>query len=291
MSRPDLAQRYLVSRDRFRIAEHDPADTAGLDRKRARKLQAEDLERLASLQKRLYAEQRQALLVVLQGIDTSGKDGTIAHVMSGLNPSAVRATAFKRPSPPELAHDWLWRCVVALPERGQIGIFNRSHYEEVITLHVHPEQLAAEAVDPQQARDERFWKARMKTIEVWERHLVACQTHVVKFFLHISKEEQYKRLLERATNPEKQWKFTPDDVTARGSWDAYQEAYEAAVRATSSLAAPWYAIPADHKWMARTAVAQIVVHHLERMNPSYPVPDEQAARAAAEALALLEAEG
>jgi PPK2 family polyphosphate:nucleotide phosphotransferase len=291
MSRPPLEQRYRVSRDRFRIAEHDPADTAGLDRKRARELQAEDHERLAVLQKRLFAEHRQALLVVLQGLDASGKDGTIAHVMSGLNPSAVRVTAFKRPSPPELAHDWLWRCVGALPERGEIGIFNRSHYEEVITLRVHPEQLAAEAIDPEQARDERFWNARMKTIEAWERHLVASQTHVVKFFLHISKEEQRERLLERATNPEKRWKFSPDDVAERASWDAYQEAYEAAVRATSSAAAPWYAIPADHKWMARTAVAQIVVHHLERMEPRYPEPGEEAARAAAEAHALLEAEG
>jgi PPK2 family polyphosphate:nucleotide phosphotransferase len=203
----------------------------------------------------------------------------------------VRVTAFKRPSPPELAHDWLWRCSAALPERGQIGIFNRSHYEEVITLRVHPAQLAAEGIDPQQARDARFWNARMKTIETWERHLVACQTHVVKFFLHISKEEQRERLLERATNPEKRWKFSPGDVAERASWDANQDAYEAAVRATSSAAAPWYAIPADHKWMARTAVAQIVVHHLERMDPRYPEPGEEAARAAAEAHARLEAEG
>jgi PPK2 family polyphosphate:nucleotide phosphotransferase len=291
MSRPDLVRRYRVSPRSFRIVDHDPADTAGLDRKRARELQAHDLERLASLQKRLYAEHRQALLVVLQGLDAAGKDGVIAHVMGALNPLAVRATAFKRPSPPELAHDWLWRYVVALPERGQIGIFNRSHYEEVITLRVHPEQLAAEAVDPQRARDERFWKARMKAIEAWERHLDASRTHVVKFFLHISKEEQRRRLLARAADPEKRWKFSPDDLRERASWDAYQEAYEAAVRATSSAAAPWYAIPADHKWMARTAVAQIVVHHLERMDPRYPEPDEEAARAAAEARALLEAEG
>jgi PPK2 family polyphosphate:nucleotide phosphotransferase len=287
MSRPDLVRRYRVSPRSFRIADHDPSDTAGLDRAHARELRTADLERLAALHERLYAEHRQALLVVLQGLDAAGKDGTIAHVMSGLNPLAVRATAFKRPSPPELAHDWLWRYVAALPERGQIAIFNRSHYEEVITLRVHPEQLAAEAVDPQRARDERFWNERMKAIEAWERHLVAAQTQVVKLFLHISREEQRQRLLARANDPAKQWKFSPDDVMERRFWDANEQAYETAVRATSSAAAPWYAIPADHKWMARTAVAQIVVHHLERMSPRHPEPDEGAVAARA----LLEAEG
>jgi len=291
MSAPDLESRYRVSPDRFRLADHDPADTAGLDRERSRKLRAEDLERLQVLQKRLYAERRQSLLVVLQGLDASGKDGIVAHVMGGANPLGVRATAFKRPSPPELAHDWLWRCVLALPERGDIGIFDRSHYEEVVAVRVHPEYLADEAIDVGRARDEQFWTGRMKTIEAWERHLVSCGTRVVKFLLHISKDEQRKRLLDRATDPEKQWKFSADDVAERGRWDAYQEAYEVALRATSTRDAPWYAIPADHKWMARTAVAQIVVHHLELMDPRYPEPDEAERRAAAEAVRLLEADG
>jgi PPK2 family polyphosphate:nucleotide phosphotransferase len=291
MTVPDLESRYRVRPGRLRLADHDPADTAGLDRKRSRTLRDADIERLRSLQARLYAEQRQSLLVVLQGLDASGKDGTVSHVMGAMNPLGVRATAFKPPSPPELAHDWLWRCVLALPERGHIGIFNRSHYEEVTAVRVHEEYLAAEHVDPERGRDERFWDARRKTITAWERHLTACDTRVVKFFLHISREEQRKRLLARATDPEKQWKFTATDVAERARWDAYQEAYEAALRATSTRAAPWYAVPADHKWMARTAVAQIVVHHLELMDPRYPEPSEADGRTAAEALRLLLDEG
>jgi PPK2 family polyphosphate:nucleotide phosphotransferase len=284
---PDLESRYRVRPGRFRLAEHDPADTAGLDRDRARTLRAADAERLRGLQKRLYAEQRRSLLVVLQGLDASGKDGAVAHVLSGVNPLGVRATAFKPPSPPELAHDWLWRCVLALPERGHIGIFDRSHYEEVTVVRVHREHLANEGIDPERGLDERFWDARCKTIEAWERHLVACGTHVVKFFLNISRDEQRKRLLARANDPEKQWKFSAGDVAQRAHWAAYREAYEAALRATSTPDAPWYAIPADHKWMARTAIGRILVHHLELIDPRYPEPDEAARRAAAEAVALL----
>jgi PPK2 family polyphosphate:nucleotide phosphotransferase len=288
---PDLESRYRASPKQFRLADHDPADTAGLDRERARELRLADLERLRVLQKRLYAEHRRSLLVVLQGLDASGKDGTVAHVMSRANPSAVRVTSFKAPTPAELDHDWLWRCVRALPERGHIGVFNRSHYEEVTAVRVHPELLAAEGADPESAADARIWKARLKTIAAWEQHLVSCQTRVVKFFLHISPEEQRKRLLERATNPEKHWKFSPDDVVQRAYWDAHHAAYEEAIRATSTRAAPWYAIPADNKWMARTAVAQIVVHHLDRMDPRYPEPDEHARQEIEAATRLLKGEG
>ena len=288
---PDLESRYRVPPGRFRLAELDPTDTAGLDRERARTLRAAGIERLRSLQARLYAEQRRALLIVLQGLDASGKDGTIDHAMSAMNPLGVRATAFKAPSPPELAHDWLWRCVRALPERGHIGIFDRSHYEEVTAVRVHQEYLAAEGIDQERGRDERFWTARMETIVAWERHLAACGTRVVKFFLHISREEQRKRLLARASDPEKQWKFSAHDVAERARWGDYASAYEAALRATSTDDAPWYAIPADHKWMARTAVARIVVHHLELMDPRFPEPDEAARRAAAEAVRRLLDEG
>ncbi len=291
MSKPDLESRYRVASAAFRLADHDPADTAGLDRTHARKRRKKDVARLQALQPRLYAEGRRSLLVVLQGLDASGKDGTIAHVMSGLNPQGVRVTAFKRPSPSELAHDWLWRHVLALPERGEIAIFNRSHYEEVVTLRVHPEQLPGEGADPREARDERFWKARCNAVAAWERHLASCGTQVVKFFLHISFEEQRRRLLARAEDPEKQWKFSPDDVDERPHWDAYQAAYETAIRATSTRDARWYVIPADHKWMARTAVAQIVAHHLERMDPRHPELDEAARRAMAEAVARLRSEG
>ncbi|MEA2241693.1 MAG: hypothetical protein QOD24_1249 [Solirubrobacteraceae bacterium] len=291
MDVPDLESRYRIRPGEFRLADHDAADTAGLDRERAGVLREADTERLRSLQPRLYAEQRRALLLVMQGIDGAGKDGTIAHVMSGITPLGVRATAFKSPTPDELAHDWLWRCVRALPERGRIGIFDRSHYEEVIAVRVHPGYLAAQGIDPACGRDERFWTARLETIAAWERHLVACGTRVVKFFLHVSREEQRKRLLARANDPSKRWKFSAEDVAERAHWDAYMAAYEAAVRATSTADAPWYAIPADHKWMARTAVAQIVARHLEWMDPRNPEPDEAAQRAAAEAVRRLLDEG
>jgi PPK2 family polyphosphate:nucleotide phosphotransferase len=291
MDAPDLESRYRVRAGEFRLADHDPADTAGLDRERAGVLREANVERLCSLQPRLYAEQRRALLLVVQGLDAAGKDGTIAHVMSGMTPLGVRATAFKSPTPDELAHDWLWRCVLALPERGRIGIFDRSHYEEVTAVRVHPSYLAAQGIDPALARDERFWRARLETIAAWERHLAACGTRVVKCFLHISREEQRKRLLARANDPSKRWKFNPHDVAERAHWDAYMAAYEAAVRSTSTADAPWYAIPADHKWMARTAVAQIVARHLQWMDPRYPEPDEAAQRAAAEAVRRLLDEG
>jgi PPK2 family polyphosphate:nucleotide phosphotransferase len=238
---------------------------------------------LSRLQKRLYAEQRQALLIVLQGMDASGKDGAIAHVMAGVNPQGVRVTSFGPPDPLELAHDWLWRHVRALPERGRLGIFNRSHYEEVVTVRVHPEYLAGEGVDPASSPDGAFWERRFDAIVGWEQHLVKCGTRVVKLFLHVSETEQRRRLLARATDPEKQWKFSPADVAERTHWDAYQAAYEAALRATSTDEAPWYAVPADHKWLARTAIARIVVRHLGEMDPRFPEPDEETLRAAAEA--------
>jgi PPK2 family polyphosphate:nucleotide phosphotransferase len=207
-----------------------------------------------------------------------------------LNPLGVRAIAFKEPDPTELAHDWLWRHVVALPERGQLGIFDRSHYEEVVVVRVQPELLVAEGADPAQARDEHFWETRLAAIAAWEHHLVACRTQVVKLFLHISKEEQRQRLLARARDPSKVWKFSTTDVAQRALWDDYQRAYEAAIRATSTDDAPWYVIPADHKWMARTAVAQIVVDHLERMDPRWPEPGEEQRREAAAAVEQLESE-
>jgi PPK2 family polyphosphate:nucleotide phosphotransferase len=291
MDVPDLESRYRIRPGEFRLAEHDPADAAGLDRERARVLREADIERLRSLQPRLYAERRRALLLVVQGLDAAGKDGTIAHVTSGMTPLGVRATAFTSPTPDELAHDWLWRCVRALPERGRIGIFDRSHYEEVLAVRVHPGYLAAQGIDPACGRDERFWTARLETIAAWERHLVASGTRVVKCFLHVSREEQRRRLLARADDPSKRWKFNPGDVAERAHWDAYMAAYQAAIGATSTADAPWYAIPADHKWMARTAVAQIVARQLEWMDPHYPEPDEAARPAAAEAVRRLVDEG
>ncbi len=266
----DYEQRFRVPPKGFALGDLDPGDTADTKQDASEKRRAKDLERLDALQERLYAEGRQSLLVVFQAMDAAGKDGTIEHVMSGLNPQGVRVTSFKQPTRTELAHDWLWRCQLALPVRGEIGIFNRSHYEEVVAVRVHPEYLAGQAIDPAEGRKARFWKQRLEDIAAWERHLDRSGTRVVKFFLHVSREEQRERFLARADEAEKQWKFSPGDVAERAHWDAYQEAFEAALAATSTDSAPWYVIPADHKWFMRTAVAAILVHHLDAMDPRFP---------------------
>ena len=286
----DYEKRFRVRPKGFELAGHDCADTAGADEKKSAARRKRDLERLEDLQERLYAEGRRSLLVVFQAMDAAGKDSTIAHVMSGLNPQGVRVTSFKQPTRTELAHDWLWRCQVALPARGEIGIFNRSHYEEVVAVRVHPEFLAGQAIDPGQAGKDAFWKQRFEDIATWERHLERSGTQVVKFFLHVSRKEQRERILARADEPDKQWKFSPGDVAERVHWDAYQDAFEAALRATSTKEAPWYVIPADHKWFMRTAVAAILVHHLEAMDPDFPKLSKADRSAMHEAVAALEAE-
>lgn len=273
MSR-DLEQRLRVPESGFRLSERDPADCAGLKKKEAEKLRAEDLARLTVLQDRLYAENRRSLLVVLQGLDASGKDGTIKHVMSGVNPQGVRVTSFKEPSRVELAHDFLWRAHLALPARGQIGVFNRSHYEEVLVVRVHPQLLEAQGLDRSRAQDSKFWQHRLDSIASWERHLTRAGTRTIKFFLHISKEEQLKRFRARVEQPEKNWKFSASDLREHAYWGAYQEAYDAALKATSTHEEPWYVVPADHKWFLRTAVATIIVEHLTQMAPQYPSPSK-----------------
>jgi PPK2 family polyphosphate:nucleotide phosphotransferase len=288
-----MIQRYMDLEDRFRVrpgkldlSEHAPDDTAGLDKESSEERRAADLARLDALQERLYAEGTRALLVVLQAMDAAGKDGTIEHVMSGLNPQGVRVTSFKQPSRGELAHDYLWRCQLALPARGEIGIFNRSHYEEVIAVRVHPEHLAAQAIE----EEEGLWSERFEDIAAWERHLHRNGTRVVKFFLHVSKDEQRERFLARAEEADKNWKFSPGDVGERQHWDEYRRAFEDAIDATSTGHAPWYVIPADHKWLMRTAVAAILVHHLEAMDPQFPEPTEDERAAIAGAVAKLRAE-
>jgi PPK2 family polyphosphate:nucleotide phosphotransferase len=271
----DLEKRYRVSGRGFDLADRDPADTAGLSKADARDRRSADRERLAELQERLYADGNHALLVVLQGLDAAGKDGTIKHVMRGINPEGVSVTQFKRPTPVELSHDYLWRAQVAAPARGHIGVFNRSHYEEVLVVRVHPDLLANEGIDPTDAEHPAFWAARLQDITAWERHLTRSRTRIVKFFLHVSKAEQRRRFIARAELPEKHWKFSTDDLREHHHWDAYQAAYEAALRATSTAHAPWYVIPADHKWFLRTAVAAIVVHHLGAIDPQFPQPSDR----------------
>jgi PPK2 family polyphosphate:nucleotide phosphotransferase len=271
----DLEQRFRVPERDFRLADRDPGDRAGVTKKQAKEARAADLEELTELQARLYAEGSRSLLVVLQGLDASGKDGTIKHVMSGVNPQGVDVTSFKQPTPRELAQDFLWRTQLALPARGYIGVFNRSHYEEVLIVRVHPELLARQAIDPARAAHPSFWTQRFEEIAGWERHLTNAGTRTIKFFLHISKSEQLKRFLARAKHPEKAWKFSAADLREHHYFDAYQHAYEAALRATSSADEPWYVIPADHKWFLRTAVSTIIVAHLTDMDPAYPVPSER----------------
>jgi PPK2 family polyphosphate:nucleotide phosphotransferase len=257
--------------ERFRLASFDPADTGGvdLDKDEAKAILAADIKRLAQLQKRLYADGHWAVLIVLQGMDAAGKDGVIAHVMSGLNPQGCEVRAFKAPSEEELAHDFLWRSVLRLPERGLIGIFNRSHYEEVIVVRVHPEFLKRQKL-PSKLLTKDIWIARCKDIRAFERHLARSGVLVLKFFLHVSKEEQRQRLLARLEEPDKRWKFSMNDITERKRWGKYMAAYQDMIQATSRPEAPWYVIPADNKPFARLVVAAALIEALEDLDLQYP---------------------
>jgi PPK2 family polyphosphate:nucleotide phosphotransferase len=284
------AESYRVAPGKtFRLESLDPADTAGLDleKKSARALLEEGIERLVDLQARLYAQDRWALLLVFQALDAAGKDSTIKHVMSGVDPQGCQVTSFKAPSTIELDHDFLWRCARELPERGRIGIFNRSHYEEVLVVRVHREILAAQKLPPALVGKD-IWKARYESINGFERHLARNGTRIVKFFLNVSREEQRKRFAERLDDPEKNWKFSLRDVLEREHWDDYMRAYEEAIAATSTKWAPWYVVPADHKWFTRLVVAQIVVSTLEELDLRYPAADAARRREIAEARRILE---
>ncbi len=265
-----MIDHQLIVRPNFRLAKHDPAQTYGFaDRDAASAKLENDIERLVSLQDRFAAERRWGIVVILQGVDAAGKDGTIKHVMRGLNPQGVTVQSFRQPSSEELAHDYLWRVERALPERGRIGVFNRSHYEEVLVTRLHPELLEAERL-PDTTFDDRFWKRRFKQIRRFEHYLVDNGFLVLKFFLHISREEQARRLLERIRDPNKHWKFSATDLETTKRWDEYAEAYEQMLRATSTNWSPWYAIAADRKWAAHLAIADVLVETLERLGPQYP---------------------
>ena len=251
--------------------DHDPGYTGQVIRAQAAALLAEGVKLLADYQDRLAAQDTFGVLLVLQGIDAAGKDGTIKHVMSGLNPQAVEVRSFKQPSAEELDHDFLWRHQRALPGRGWIGIFNRSHYEEVLVVRVHPALLAAERMPAVSGSE--VWTRRYREINDWEHYLVDNGIHVVKVMLNLSKREQAKRFLKRIDHPEKNWKFSPADVRERGYWDDYQRAFEEMLSHTSTEWAPWYVVPADHKWFTRLATAAILVTALDAINPRYPDPD------------------
>ena len=260
---------------KFRLSQCDPADTAGLslEGKEAKELLRRGVEMLADLQGKLYAQDRRGVLLVFQAMDAAGKDGTIKHVMSGVNPQGVQVNSFKSPSSEELDHDFLWRTMKCIPERGRIGIFNRSYYEEVLVVRVHPEFLEAQKLPPSLVT-KKIFQERYEDINAFERYLSRNGYTILKFFLNVSKREQKKRFLERLDMPDKNWKFSINDAKERGFWDDYMTAYEDMIRATSTEWAPWHVVPADNKWFTRLAVAATVIRALEKLDLSYPKVDK-----------------
>jgi PPK2 family polyphosphate:nucleotide phosphotransferase len=271
MKRAKLIKPFRIENPKhFRLADHDPANTAGLDidKQQAKSMLAHDTERLAELQERLYAEGRWAVLAIFQAMDAGGKDGAIKHVMTGVNPQGCEVHAFGPPSTEELAHDFLWRAAARLPRRGRIGIFNRSYYEEMLVVRVRPDLLGREKLP--EPRGDKIWKQRFEDIVAFERHLARNGTLLLKFHLRISKEEQKRRFLARLDDPAKRWKFSMNDIADRERWDQYMNAYEDMIRHTSTSAAPWYVVPADHKWFARLVVGAAMVEALERLDLRLP---------------------
>lgn len=278
---------------RFRLKHFDPADTNGMEsefRGDAAALLADSVAWLAEEQEKLYAQDRWAVLLIFQAMDAAGKDGTIKAVMSGVNPQGCQVTSFKAPSASELDHDFLWRHQLALPERGRIGIFNRSWYEEVLVARVHPPILAAQKLPPGLAGGS-IWKQRCEDIAAYERYLARNGVAIRKFFLHVSREEQRRRFLERLERPEKHWKFSAADVAEREHWDAYMRAYEEAIRATAAPHAPWFVVPADSKWYMRLVVSLAIAELMESLQLRFPAVDAAQARQLKAARAKLMAEG
>jgi PPK2 family polyphosphate:nucleotide phosphotransferase len=270
---------------RFRLKQIDPSDTLDFtseDKPRAKEALAIGVEALAQLQDKLYAQDRWALLLIFQAMDAAGKDGAIKHVMSGVNPQGCQVFSFKAPSAEDLDHDYLWRCMKCLPNRGHIGIFNRSYYEETLVVRVHPEFLAKQKLPPDLVGKD-IWKNRFRDIRSFERYLSNNGIAVCKFFLHVSKKEQKRRFLERLENPDKNWKFSSADMNERGFWKDYQEAYEDMIRNTATPEAPWYVVPADNKWFTRVVVGAAIIDALAGMKLAYPAvgPDKLKELAAA----------
>lgn len=272
-----LAKKYsepyrITDGDKFRLKRVDPSDTLDFDsddKPRAEQELACGVEALAKLQDKLFAQDRWAVLIIFQAMDAAGKDGAIKHVLSGVNPQGCEVTSFKAPSAEELDHDFLWRCARRVPERGRIGVFNRSYYEETLVVRVHQEFLAGQKLPPG-VKPKELWKQRFQDISNFERYLTNAGVVVLKFFLHISKQEQRERFLARIEDPAKNWKFSLNDVKERGHWDQYMEAYEETIRNTASKHAPWYVVPADHKWFTRLVVAAAIVEKLNGLNLEYP---------------------
>lgn len=286
---PDLSRKLL---ERYRVAsgdgfklEHFASDDLPLhvpDEKNAKAILQEGIAQLAALQERLYANATYALLVIIQAMDAAGKDSLIKHVMSGINPQGVIVTSFKAPGPHELAHDFLWRVHRAAPARGMIGIFNRSHYEDVLVTRVHPEMLEGARMPAALVGSDDFWTKRFADIANFERYLARQGTIVLKFFLNVGLDEQKRRFLDRLDKPDKMWKFSAADLGERGHWPAYREAYQAAIAGTATKTAPWYVVPADRKWFTSLVVAEAIIAALEDLALGYPaLSDEERVRLAA----------
>ena len=267
-----FAKPFRVTDDSFRLKDIDPGDTLDFtseDKPRAQEALAIGVNLLAELQDMLYAQDRWAVLLIFQAMDAAGKDGAIKHVMSGVNPQGCQVFSFKSPSSEDLDHDFMWRCMKALPERGRIGIFNRSYYEETLVVRVHPEFLASQRL-PAELVTKDIWDQRFQDIRAFERYLSRNGVAVRKFFLHVSNKEQRKRFLSRIEEPEKNWKFSANDAKERGYWDDYMEAYEDMIRNTATKRAPWYVVPADNKWFTRVVVAAAVIEALSSLDLAYP---------------------
>jgi PPK2 family polyphosphate:nucleotide phosphotransferase len=275
----ELSKQFRVTDgEKFRLKDVDPDDTLHYEEKHkddAKEALATGVEALAELQDRLYAQDRWAVLLIFQAMDAAGKDGAIKHVMSGVNPQGCQVFSFKAPTSEDLDHDFLWRCMKCLPERGRIGVFNRSYYEETLVVRIHPELLDKQKL-PKELITKDVWKERYQDIRSFERYLSRNGVLIRKFFLHVSKGEQRKRFLERLDRPDKNWKFSMGDAAERGHWDDYMEAYEETIRETATKAAPWYVVPADNKWFTRVVVAAAVIDALASLDLKYPkVSDEQ----------------
>jgi PPK2 family polyphosphate:nucleotide phosphotransferase len=275
MKTDKLAKTFCVeSGKHFRLKDFDPADTGHWHSKEnATEALQQGIARTAELQDKLYAQDNWALLLIFQAMDAAGKDGIIKHVMTGVNPQGCQVYSFKAPSEPELQHDFLWRTTRSLPERGHIGIFNRSYYEEVLVVRVHPEILKSQKTPPSLV-GKKIWEERFEDIRCFERHMARSGTAIRKFFLHVSKKEQKNRFLARLEEPEKNWKFSAADIRERQCWDDYQTAYEDMIRNTATEEAPWYVVPADNKWFTRLVVSTVLVDTLESLDLAYPKVDE-----------------
>jgi PPK2 family polyphosphate:nucleotide phosphotransferase len=289
----DLSDPYKITRGKdFKLKKIDPGDTGELkseDKQKAKDALARGIKALVALQDMLYAQDQFSLLLIFQAMDAAGKDGAIKHVMSGINPQGCQVASFKSPTSTDLDHDYLWRCNLELPERGRIGIFNRSYYEEVLVVKVHPEFLKGEKI-PSSLLDDNIWKNRYKDIRNYEKYLANNGSVILKFFLHLSREEQKQRFLARIENPDKNWKFSSNDSKERVLWDDYMKAYEETIRNTATKHAPWYVIPADNKWYTRTVVAAAIITALASLDLHYPVVSKEKLGELEEARKILESE-